>query len=149
MTKLCACGCPREAHSGHSHRGVCQTCYGKSDHGSRYYCPRFRDPIRIRSTWTEEGPLYRVDGVDEPLHVYDVTVWARDLDGNEWRWGHVVKGAVLGEEGYFPYRGARDEADRHASRIMERGAIDPHRWELVTEYCRSRECTGACGCAHR
>ena len=31
----------REVHSGKTGRGVCQVCYGASEHGARQYCSRF------------------------------------------------------------------------------------------------------------
>lgn len=41
---ICMCGCPQSVHACKTHRGICYTCYGASDHGMRPYCNRYRRP---------------------------------------------------------------------------------------------------------
>lgn len=41
-SQRCACGHEKWEHACKTHRGLCFTCYGSSEHGMKDYCQRFR-----------------------------------------------------------------------------------------------------------
>lgn len=94
------------------------------------------DDARLPILWCKPmaGPLYRVLGEDEYLHVYDWTFTAATLDGRTFEHRtHVVRGAVKTPDGFMVANYAhRDEAVTFAERIEARGSIDPAYWTETT-----------------
>jgi hypothetical protein len=80
------------------------------------------------------GPLYRVNGEDGHLHVYDWTFTAATLDGRTFEHrSHVVRGTVKTRDGYMAanYNHANAAAE-FAAQVAARGSIDPAYWIETT-----------------
>jgi hypothetical protein len=97
--------------------------------------------IAIQSCSAIEGPLYAVQFEDSVGHCYDWSFEARAVDGKRYVLrGYRVEGSVRGEEGFLcPNYQARNEAERFAQCVEDRGSIDPALWDEVPERDALRE----------
>lgn len=109
--------------------------------------------IAIQSCVAIEGPLYAVQFEDSIGHCYDWSFEVRTVDGKCYVLrGYRVEGSVRGEEGFLcPNYRAREEAERFAQRVADRGSIDPALWDGVPAHDPLRELMASWGSeeAHR
>ncbi len=92
--------------------------------------------IRINYVAAIEGPLYRVMGEDEELHVFDVVFRACCCVTNRiWEHKtHYVRGAHKRPDGFMGANyNYKNEVRSFQDRVEARGTIDPAHWVEVTE----------------
>jgi hypothetical protein len=88
----------------------------------------------LNCTWMH-GNLYTVMGEDELLYVADTFFTALGADGVVYVLDtHRIPGFRRDDEGCAcPNRNYKAEADAFASRVEQRGSIDPARWSRYVE----------------